>query len=82
VPLNDLDRLYFGMNAGREYRLRRQTHAELADWLVQPGQGFEPWCVIRCADGTVEPFALRTGETVDDRDPELLALFDSLQVPE
>lgn len=82
MPLTDLDRLYFGAHPERNYRLRRQTPAELADRPDRPDQGFEPWCIIRRADGAVEPFALQAGTALDDNDPELLALFDSLQEPE
>lgn len=74
-----IDRMWFQAHPDRQYRLRRQTLAEVALWPVQPGPDFAPWCIIRRADSVMEVFALRVGDTSDDHDLELEQFFDSLR---
>lgn len=82
MPLTDRDRLYFAMHPRRSYRLRRQTPAEATAGLILPAANFEPCCVVRRADGAVVSFDLGIGEALEDHESQLLALFDSLWVPD
>lgn len=75
----EIDRLWFQAHPDRQYRLRCQTPAEVARWPVHPGPDFDPWCIIRRADGVMEVFALKVGDTWDDHDLELELFFDSLR---
>lgn len=68
MRITEIDRLWFSTNPGREYRLRRQTPAELTRWPVPPHDGLTGWCIIRAEDGAVELFALAAGETWCDCD--------------
>lgn len=76
---NDLDSAWFHSNPDREYRLRRQTPAELVLWPVPPREGLTGWCIIRRTDGGVELFAMTTGETWGDCDDELAPFFNDLR---
>lgn len=78
MTMTEIDRMWFQAHPAREYRLRRQTTAELAQWPVHPGPDFDPWCIIRRADSDMEVFALKVGDTWDDHDLELELFFDSL----
>jgi hypothetical protein len=51
----------------------------LVQWPVHPGPDFDPWCIIRRADGVMEVFALKVGDTWDDHDLELELFFVSLR---
>lgn len=75
----EIDRMWFRAHPNREYRLRRQTPAEVQRWPVPPGPGFDAWCIIRRADGVVEMFAIKAGATWDDHDLELGLFFDNLR---
>jgi hypothetical protein len=79
MHVTQIDTMWFQAHQDREYRLRRQTAAELAQWPVHPGPDFDPWCIIRRADGVMEVFALKVGDTWDDHDLELELFFDSLR---
>lgn len=79
MPITTIDRIWFDAHPGREYRLRRQTPAELMKWPVLPRDGFEGWCVIREADGAVELLAFAEGDTQCDCDGCLEALFAFLR---
>ncbi|MCJ2121039.1 hypothetical protein [Methylobacterium sp. J-077] len=79
IHATQIDRMWFRAHPDREYRLRRQTLAEVQHWAFQPGPGYAPWCIIRRADGVMEAFALRVGETCDDHDLELEQFFDHLR---
>lgn len=74
-----IDRMWFQAHPDREYRLRRQTPAELAQWPVQPGPGFEAWCIIRRRDGAMEVFATEALVVTEDYDLELGLFFDHLR---
>jgi hypothetical protein len=75
----EIDRMWFRANPHREYRLRRQTPAEVQRWPVPPGPDFTAWCIIRRGDDMAELFAIRSGETWDDHDLELGLFFDNLR---
>ena len=78
MPLTDLDAVWFKIHSDREYRIRKQTPAELAEWPVPPHEGLTGWCIIRRADGAVELFAIATGEKWGDSDEELGPFFNDL----
>lgn len=82
MTMTEIDRMWFQAHPGREYRLRRQTPAELLKWPVPPHEGLTGWCIIRKVDGAVELFAFATGETWDDHDLELELFFDQLRAGE
>lgn len=75
----NMDDIWFRANPDREYRLRRQTPAELEKWPVPPGYGFTGWCIIRKSDRAMELFAIAAGETWDDYDFELGQFFAELR---
>ncbi|SFM91892.1 hypothetical protein [Methylobacterium pseudosasicola] len=79
MQATQIDRMWFQAHPDREYRLRRQTPAEVQQWAFQPGLGYAPWCIIRRADGVMEAFTLKVGETWDDHDLELEQFFDYLR---
>lgn len=78
MPATDIDDLWFKAHPDREYRLRRQTPAELQRWPVPPREGWTGWCVIRREDGAMKLFALVGDDTWDDHDLELSQLFAGL----
>lgn len=82
MPAIDIDDIWFRTNPDREYRLRRQTPAELEKWPVPPGYGFTGWCIIRRADRAVELFAIAENATWDDYDFELSQFFNELRAGE
>lgn len=79
MPLTDLDKRWFQNRPARQYRLRRQTPAELLRWPVPPHDGLVGWCVIRRDDGAMELFALAAGDAWDDHDADLSLLFSDLR---
>lgn len=81
MSVTPIDRMWFRSNPGREYRLRRQTPAEIARWPVQPDPDFDAWCIVRRSDEATEVFALKTGATCDNYDLELGLFFDHLREP-
>ena len=74
-----IDDAWFKVHPDRQYRLRRQTPAELAQWPVPPGPEFTGFCIIRKSDGAMALFALKAGEAWDDHDMELKPFFEELQ---
>lgn len=76
---NELDSPWFHSNPEREFRLCRQTPAEFGARPVSSEHGMVVWCIIRRADGAVEPFFLPAGDEIDDFDEELVRLFDQLR---
>ena len=81
MPSSQIDSLWFQAHPTREYRLRRQTTGEIAQWPVQPGPDFDAWCIIRRSDGATEVFALKAGASCDDYDLELEQFFEHLREP-
>lgn len=80
MAATQIDLMWFRAHPCREYRLRRQTPAEVISWLVQPGPDFEAWCIIRRRDAEMEVFAIKVGaEATDDHDFELGIFFDHLR---
>jgi len=78
MPLNDLDATWFRIHPDRQFRLRKQSPAELQQWPVPPERDATGWCIIRKHDGAMELFALAAGETWGDSDEELGPFFDHL----
>lgn len=74
----EIDRMWFKANPGREYRLRRQTPAEVAHWPVPPAPGLVAWCIVREEDGAVEVFASDPTATWCDCDGCLEGFFAHL----
>lgn len=74
-----IDTMWFQAHPDREYRLRRQTAAEVALWPVQPGDDFEAWCIIRRRDEAMEVYATKVGAKNEDYDFELESFFDHLR---
>ncbi|KQT89882.1 hypothetical protein ASG60_09450 [Methylobacterium sp. Leaf469] len=75
----DIDSLWFHDNPERQFRLRRQTPAEIRQWPVPPDATQTAWCVIRREDGALEAFGLAEGDTWDDADDELAPFFAKLR---
>ncbi|WP_342167062.1 hypothetical protein [Methylobacterium sp. SD21] len=79
MPLNDLDAVWFRIHPDRQYRLRKQSPAELQQWPAPLHEGLTGWCIIRKDVGTMELFALTTGETWGDSDEELGPFFNDMR---
>lgn len=78
MPVTEIDQLWFKAHPGREYRLRRQTPAEVARWPVQPAPGLIAWCIIKGDTGATEAFASDPKETWCDCDGCLESFFAHL----
>ncbi len=53
MPLTDLDAVWFRIHSDREFRLRKQSPAELQQWPVPPERDATGWCIIRKDDGAM-----------------------------
>lgn len=74
----EIDSLWFHGHPDRQFRLRRQTPAEIAQWPVQPRPDCAAWCIICRETGQLQAFALKAGETWGDDDIELAPFFAEL----
>lgn len=75
----EIDSLWFHSNSEKQFRLRRQTPAEIQQWPVPLEAGHTAWCIIRREDGALEAFGLPEGDTWDDYDEELAPFFEQLR---
>lgn len=75
----EIDSLWFHSNPERQFRLRRQTPAEVEKWPVPLDAGHTAWCIIRRDDGVLEAFGLPEGDTWGDDDEELAPFFAQLR---